>query len=75
MKPTTRDNHLHWCKLRAQQELQDGTPRMAVAGMLSDLGMHPETASHMGRWMGVMLLMSGALETVTQVQKFIEGLK
>jgi hypothetical protein len=41
--------------------------------MFSDLKKSPETASHSAIELGVMLLMTGNLSSVADVQKFIEG--
>ena len=39
----TRDEHLIWCKRRAQEYVGAGELRQAVAGMACDLKTHPDT--------------------------------
>ena len=39
----TRDEHLEWCKTRAQDYLNVGDVANAVTSMLSDLSKHPDT--------------------------------
>ncbi|HEX3523892.1 MAG TPA: hypothetical protein VHT52_17625 [Stellaceae bacterium] len=38
-----REEHLRWCKERANKYLDDGDIQSAVAGMVGDLTAHPET--------------------------------
>lgn len=46
MGPTSRSEHLAWCKQRAIEYLDNGNPSDAIRSMLSDLSKHPETAHH-----------------------------
>lgn len=69
---TTRDEHLALCKQRALEYL-DNDPKGALASMLSDLRKHPETQDHAGAELGMLLLMTGNLETAAEVRAFIEG--
>lgn len=68
-----REEHLKWCKERALRYVDAGDIPQAVASMTSDLGKHPETANHAGMMLGMMMLMSGQLNTQEQARKFIEG--
>jgi len=39
----TREEHINWCKMRAMEYVVIGDFANAVWGMLSDLGLHPDT--------------------------------
>ena len=41
-----REEHLKWCKDRASEYLDQGDVGQAMASFISDMGKHPETASH-----------------------------
>jgi len=69
----TRTEHLEWCKQRALEYVAAGDFNQAFASMGSDLGKHPETENHSGIRLGMMLLMSGNLDTAQAMKKFIEG--
>lgn len=69
----TRDEHMAWCKQRALEYVDRGETVEAVASMLSDLGKHEETKTHMGGTLGTMLLVGGHLSRPDQVRKWIEG--
>ena len=70
---STREAHLAWCKQRALEFCNINDLQQAFASMGSDLNKHEETANHVGIKLGMMLLMSGKLSTVTEMRKFIEG--
>ena len=73
---TSRDEHLQWCKKRALEYLEPGpyfSIQDALASMASDLGKHPDTARHAAIELGMMMLMSGKLNTAEEMRKFIEG--
>ncbi len=69
----TRAEHLAWCKQRALEYVDAGDLNNAFASMSSDLSKHPETEKHAGITLGMMLLMSGKLNTVEEMRKFING--
>ena len=69
----SRAEHLAWCKQRALEYVDRGDVSQAFASMGSDLGKHPETASHSGIQLGMMMLMGGQLATASEMRKFIEG--
>ena len=68
-----RDEHLAWCKKRALKYIATNDLSQAYASMASDLGMHPKTKSHAAIQFGMVLLMSGQLNTPEKMRKFIEG--
>lgn len=70
---TTRASHLAWCKTRALEYVESGDMQSAFASMVSDLNKHPETQGHAGTELGMMLLMSGLLNTAPQMRDFIQG--
>ena len=59
----TRSEHIAWCKKRAIDALQGGTTANAWASMVSDMGGHDETKSHVALELGMRMLMSGQLDT------------
>jgi hypothetical protein len=69
----TRAQHLAWCKERATAYLHEGDTDQAFASMLSDLQKHPETRGHSAIQLGVMMRMGGHLNTVAQMQRFVDG--
>lgn len=70
---TTRFEHLQWCKERALQYVDAGDTQQAFTSMGSDLGKHPETQGHTGIQLGMMQMMSGLLDNVADMRKFILG--
>ncbi|MCR4306930.1 MAG: hypothetical protein NUV42_03075 [Candidatus Yonathbacteria bacterium] len=68
-----RSEHMALCKKRALEYVEVGDLYQAYASMVSDLGKHPETESHAAIQLGMMLMMSGQLNTVQEMRKFIEG--
>lgn len=69
----TRQEHMDWCKNRALEYLERGDQKNAWGSMVSDLGKHPETAGHPAIQLGMMLVMSGNMNSCEEVRKFIEG--
>ena len=69
----TREEHVAWCKQRANEYIERGEPVEAFTSMASDLGKHPETAEHPGLEIGMMMLVSGLMKTPGQVREFING--
>ncbi len=68
-----RSEHMAWCKKRALEYVEVGDLHQAYASMVSDLGKHPETEGHAAIQLGMMLMMSGQLNTAQEMRKFIEG--
>lgn len=69
----TREEHLAQCKQRALKILDRGQVNEALTSMMSDLEAHPETANHAGNDICIGLMMIGALGTVQEARKFING--
>lgn len=69
----TREQHLEWCKKCAHEYLASGDVQNAYASMASDLNKHPETEGHPAISLGMMMLMSGHLSTLREMEKFIDG--
>lgn len=69
----TRQEHLDWCKKRANAYLQRGDIANAVASMLSDLNKHEETKLGFGsplNLLGMQAVMSGDHQGA---KRFIDG--
>lgn len=69
----TRQEHLDWCKQRALEYIKAGDAKNAFGSMMSDLTKHPETAKHPAIHLGLLLKMTGALDSVEETRKFIVG--
>lgn len=67
----TRQEHLQWCKDRANVYLDNGDTTQAYASFGSDMNKHPDTEKHSAIAMGIQLMMIGALSTITEMRKFI----
>lgn len=70
-----RDEHLQWAKDRALEYAKRGDTTNTIASMISDLGKHPhlEPSARTGAELGMMLAMTGHLETVQQLTEWVEG--
>lgn len=73
MEKQTRQEHLDWCKQRANEYIDNGDVNNAYASMVSDLSNHPETANHAGIQLGMMEMMAERLCTPDEMRKFIDG--
>jgi hypothetical protein len=71
----TRGEHLDWCKQRALAYIDAGDTPKAFTSMASDLSKHPETADHGALQFGMLLLMSGHLNSPEQMREFINGFR
>lgn len=69
----TRQEHVEWCKQRANQYIDAGDITNAYSSIASDLQGHPETANHVGIQLGMMEMMAGRLGTLDEMRKFIDG--
>lgn len=69
----TREEHLNWCKERALEYVASGDIENAWASMASDLNKHDETRGHSAVQLGMMLMMSGNLNSADKMGKFIKG--
>lgn len=67
----TRQEHLQWCKDRANAYLDKGDIQQGVTSMLSDMGKHPETdLDTMLKSLGLMALMS---KDLNEAKSFVDG--
>ena len=69
----SRTEHLQWCKDRAMAYVNDGDLQDGVKSMMSDMTKHPETCTHMGIELGIMMLMGGHLKTKEDATVWILG--
>jgi hypothetical protein len=69
----SREEHLTWCKARALEYLDAGDLTNAVASMGSDLGKHPETATHANGLLMQAGLMAVIDDDAPAVRRWIEG--
>ena len=69
----SRENHLKWCKERANEYVDRGDLTNAFASFLSDMGKHPETENHLALKLGMTLLLGGHLSTPSQMKEWIDG--
>jgi hypothetical protein len=69
----TRSEHVAWCKKRALEYLDAGSPRDAVTSMISDLRKCPETVKHPGALLAINMVLAGRGLTPAEVRKWIEG--
>jgi len=68
-----RTEHLQWAKDRALVYADRGDVANAVASMCSDLRKHPETETHAGGQLMVMMAAAGQFKRPGELRKFIEG--
>ena len=71
--PTTRAEHLAWCKTRALEYVDAGDLSNAFGSLVSDLNAHPDTKGHAAAELGMMLMLGGHLHTEREMREFIEG--
>jgi len=68
-----RDEHLQWCKDRANEYVENNDIQQAFASFQSDMGKHSETSNHLALEMGTTLLLSGNLSSPHQMREWING--
>ena len=68
-----RKDHLRWAKDRANELVNSGDNKNALAGFTSDMSKHPDLRDHSCLEMGIVLLFGGHLETKTQMRNWING--
>lgn len=66
----TREEHLQWCKDRANQYLNQNDISQGISSMLSDMSKHPETDTEFCKVLGFEALMSNDLN---KAKKFVNG--
>ena len=71
----TRKEHLRWTKERANVYLDADNPQQAWVSVVSDLRKDPRTEDHAAIMLGMMLAMSGHMETTRQVREFVDGIQ
>jgi hypothetical protein len=69
----SRAEHLARCKQRALEYVEAGDLHSAFVSMNSDLRKHPETADHKATELGMMLMLSGHLDSPAEMRRWIEG--
>lgn len=69
----TRDEHMTWCKKRANEYLAKGDVANAVASMMSDLTKHPETEGLVNGPLGMLGLMAAASGDQREADRYING--
>lgn len=69
----TRVEHLEWCKKRALEYVDNNDLQNAFTSILSDLNKHFETKGHTGIELGMILMVSGKLDSQDKMRNFIEG--
>ena len=69
----TREEHLQWCKDRANELIKSGDIDQGITSMMSDIRKHPETDSEACVGLCMMMLMSGQLKTEREAEDFING--
>ncbi len=69
----SRSKHLKWCEERALQYLENNDLNNAFKSMISDLGEHPETSDHPAIKLGMIMMMSGNLNSKEKMKEFIKG--
>lgn len=69
----TREERMQWCKDRALEYARQGDANNALASMTSDLNKHPETRNSVdiAANLGMSLMMTGHLNSVAAIVKFI----
>ena len=67
-----RQEHLDWCKQRANECLDRGNVADALASMLSDLGKHDETRG-VGEMMAPIGLVEAMNNNVEGMRRFVDG--
>lgn len=69
----TRDEHLAWCKERANEYLARGDIKNGVTSMLSDLQKHPETELKPDSPLGMLGMMAIMSHDPRDAKRFVDG--
>ena len=69
----TRAEHIAWCKKRALEYVDRGQINDGLTSMMSDMSKHPETSSSTLDNLTVQLMLIGALSTIANARRHIEG--
>lgn len=68
-----RKEHLQWCKDRALEFVENNDLTGAFASFQGDMMQHEETSNHLALEVGMILLLSGNLDTQEQMKNWIFG--
>lgn len=69
-----REDHIQWCKDRANQYIDNGDLQGAFASMSSDVVKHPETCHHAStNQLGMAQMIGGMLDTADKMRNWING--
>lgn len=66
-----RQEHLQWCKQRAFEYIDAGDRIGAWQSFCSDLRKHEGTDGHPAVGLGMALMLTGGLQTLAEMRKFI----
>ncbi len=69
--PTTRADHLAWCKRRALEYLDAGDVQNAIASMMSDMNKHSECGVNV--YLAMLGMMHARDHDATAARRWIEG--
>lgn len=69
----TRDEHMAWCKKRANEYLDSGDVTNAVTSMMSDLTKHHETEGLVKGPLGMLGMMAAASGDPREASRYING--
>jgi hypothetical protein len=67
----TRQEHLQWCKDRANEYIKVRDGQQAISSMLSDLNKHEETRASVR--LGAMLMTATDFHDMRSVKRFVDG--
>ena len=67
----TRQEHLQWCKDRANEYIKTGDGQGAMSSMISDLGKHDGTVGSVQ--IGFMLMTATSAHDLGAVKRFVDG--
>ena len=71
----TRAEYLFGVKDRANVYIDADEPQQAWQSVVSDLRKRPSIVNHAALMLGMMLAVSGHMETTQQVRKFVDGIQ
>ena len=68
-----REQHLQWCKDRANAYIDQGQVQEAGQSMLSDMRKHAETENHLALELMFLHILGGHLSGGADMRDFING--
>jgi len=69
----TREDHINWCKKRANEYLDRGDIHNGVTSMLSDLSKHPATILPEGSPLNMLGMMAAMSGSISEARRFVNG--